>query len=1425
MKNMWKFVALWALILGGLAGCINDNNGVLLPDQGTLPSDMAPEMSAPAEMGADDMGLGDMHDGVQSLALCEGEPANWPPRPRWGDITSGHPEYQDVMNNFNILDSLQLFASMISKAVSGLNTLGNAADDETTGYCICNCTTPTPDWSLMPDAPSQIPTWAMGQMLPATCYADTQTKEQCVDQCDTGSFAPFTNVAEVDSDETYVWSSADTFEKPNGDPRYALKLIKFIDQLTGFLSAGDPCMSTMDCAQNAICDMQSMTCKSELRQVLDALSMAGANLTMEVQMIISTLSQVFAVINRFTEGFHLGGYSTQRPDLHMCVGWAGHGAFSQLANLSSDKLSIGAKYGAHQISYERRVQLRTGGFGVSALGKSLSILPTPEATIQIDGWKVWNADKPFGVPFPTNGVDVNDIDTYDIFDLVDQNQVTDLAGVDGIIQPGELVIVDYYPAAYEVNTNTYEWPRSMNDPMTSPWVPWTGWKNEAESKAVFSAGLNLPLAIEPIEKTLPTIPIFPPYASITPYFSIGAGVEWIHDAFYLRNRIRDKINEGLPSADQLTDANFAREMHDLQAPDVSEDNGTTAYVQPELGATLTFGLQLAKWVSLGINASLGIGAKVEPGGFGGVVDLNYALVQALMESNPPADAPCTPVYDESVSRSCSNENWEASDATYACEGETLGSSCCIAIGSQKACVESWTGIDKEFCELPSSFTAGPTYVDQINDWLDNLRGYAGQSLVNDLATQVTPDAVVSTSWNDQMSCAKAKCSDGLQVPAISSLSECEQFGTCSDADGTVLAHDVSEADCLGYNQKGPGRCCSGRDDRGTYTAISCEQTKASCEDLEGLWVPGGICTSNVEPKDCSNIDDARLGNSQLVWTPYDCVSSIEPEVVGWEGDGCHPLNQGWPSACGCSGAVDCAAGEVCNGEGQCESGAGVTDCVCDPDVAGSCVAGRVCIDGGCAKTCTTDADCPSAFECDQGACIPKHNIPTAESIVWNMQHGDEPIHAISTYAWSEILFLAYSSFSLDIGLSLRIFGKTFEVTVYELAKIWDLGSTNKAWYQPGLEARYQSECADPSTQLVTNRQPNPITAAQGVSIEAIDGFDGYVARYPEPQNNNGTLDPSVEGNACHPGPNQCTWEDLVTWCKEEVPKDVINPDAPAFGDLADGLTDTAEWGEEIGLQLWESGQICIDGEPWYEWSQNANGSLDNLDCIYDASSGPVTFPCGQAPLELLQGFGCLDTGLNPLAQQLATTYGGTITTNGGAQFDAQAMMIDPNGEFAAYNIKPTYLFTGFAPTGILWVQTVESCFETTLEEQSRCTCSVDADCDGDDESCNVDGFCENSASQLTQCPVIQLAAPPDPEPCCGDGIAQDFEECDDGNTVGGDGCSSYCTLSGDDPARGACCYKTEVGLMCQDPVLSTDCQKYEQGTFYSNQTCAQIECP
>jgi cysteine-rich repeat protein len=50
------------------------------------------------------------------------------------------------------------------------------------------------------------------------------------------------------------------------------------------------------------------------------------------------------------------------------------------------------------------------------------------------------------------------------------------------------------------------------------------------------------------------------------------------------------------------------------------------------------------------------------------------------------------------------------------------------------------------------------------------------------------------------------------------------------------------------------------------------------------------------------------------------------------------------------------------------------------------------------------------------------------------------------------------------------------------------------------------------------------------------------------------------------------------------------------------------------------------------------------------------------------------------------------------------------------------------------------------------------------------------SGRLTQVELFVSVQVPSPPPLCGDGAETGDEQCDDGNTVSGDGCSSTCTL-------------------------------------------------
>lgn len=66
--------------------------------------------------------------------------------------------------------------------------------------------------------------------------------------------------------------------------------------------------------------------------------------------------------------------------------------------------------------------------------------------------------------------------------------------------------------------------------------------------------------------------------------------------------------------------------------------------------------------------------------------------------------------------------------------------------------------------------------------------------------------------------------------------------------------------------------------------------------------------------------------------------------------------------------------------------------------------------------------------------------------------------------------------------------------------------------------------------------------------------------------------------------------------------------------------------------------------------------------------------------------------------------------------------------------------------------------------------------------------------------ITTIPPPPPPPPCCGDGTVDSGEECDDGNTSNGDGCSSTCQTELPPPPPESCCGDGTVdsGEACDD---------------------------
>ena len=91
----------------------------------------------------------------------------------------------------------------------------------------------------------------------------------------------------------------------------------------------------------------------------------------------------------------------------MCVGYAGHNAFAELAslNVGNHTFAAGANCWSHNLTKKHRAQFRSGGFTVTADGHDIPLLPNISANLQMDGFRLWDEDYPFGLGRNEDGTD------------------------------------------------------------------------------------------------------------------------------------------------------------------------------------------------------------------------------------------------------------------------------------------------------------------------------------------------------------------------------------------------------------------------------------------------------------------------------------------------------------------------------------------------------------------------------------------------------------------------------------------------------------------------------------------------------------------------------------------------------------------------------------------------------------------------------------------------------------------------------------------------------------------------------------------------------------------------------------------------------------------------------------------------------------
>ncbi|WP_437744042.1 DNRLRE domain-containing protein [Sorangium sp. So ce1504] len=629
------------------------------------------------------------------------------PNPKGADL-------QNITTNFHVLQSMQLLSSIVNKTAEAIN----AADTETIedagkGRCICT------------------------QQVVAGCTDVIQksqtTYEECSDFCD-----PATTPTNTCSIGVLVWLSNDVQQTSAGKEKWARKALKWLDKMAGEISDG---------------------------RFADFLEQAGG----ELENATELLAKIQCYIDLYTEGYHLGSYSEQRPDLHMCIPWAGHGAYATMVESGDGKWGIGGRYTSHNLSEERRAQMRTGGFAVTAFGETLSIQPGMEFNMQLDGYKWFNREAPLGIEAfghsGGGGLSLAAAKRNGVFYLADGDQVESLdTDGDGRVAPQEFLIGTYMPFSYTADytpsgaPSPATWPRDAAEPV-EPW--------EGRSAAVMAAALNLDMQMKPIEKELTKIPLPPvPGAFLIPYFRLGAGVEWYDEAYFMRKRLQEALNKH--TNHKIGDVDFDRDMHPFQAPDVTGEAGTEVSVKPEIGAKLFLGVPLGKRLKVGVEASIGFSVDLRPSGSGGVVDLNTSLERALVNSNPDENLECKPVFNHKDQTYCSNRLVEESELNLGCSPLDTNNSCCLTfITGGRACIDDWTGITEEWCDSGKlSYELFATFMKEKKAKL--LKSAFQQGF--------------TAKWNANKTCDECD-SDGTCVTDVRSddlrdISGCQKHGVC-----------------------------------------------------------------------------------------------------------------------------------------------------------------------------------------------------------------------------------------------------------------------------------------------------------------------------------------------------------------------------------------------------------------------------------------------------------------------------------------------------------------------------------------------------------------------------------------------------------------------------------------------------------------------
>jgi len=1027
-----------------------------------------------------------------------------------------------------------------------------------------------------------------------------------------------------------------------------------------------------------------------LKQNFDATQASEAmkNLLAQLKNIDEVLTKINHFADTYTDGFHLGAYSTVRPDLHACVGYAGHGVLAEVFSIGGGDVRGGANYLSANLSRTHRSQFRAGGFALLINGRHLPLAPGVSLNLQMDGFRLWDRDQLFGISAGKSGgweVHPQDLKDLDFLNLVNEDDLDDVCctatkTTDCIkcpITASSLIHKGFYEIEYDANNPGLDWPRKDKE-----------WEKDARIDAVFGAGLNLDLKMKTRYWSTTPIPVFPG-ASITPWLSLDAGAKWVYAANEFRETLRKQINKGLPAEDQIGDDDFERDFHAFQAEDVTEDVGNGANVNPKLGADLDLGIDLSRWFKIGVTANLYLDVKVDASGTGGILDLNRALVDTLAASNP-AGNDCRPILAKNEMRVCSNEAFKKKDecanvpeaerkdcidksektpeggiystGTYMCEEDEL------LCGEAKGYCVDRTGaivahdVTREQCEVATAPPAGRC----VAVYVENPNGLGRETVqIEQLLSQAPPRGIDESTRPAELAKAQEAANQFTTENRCTGNGWCYNWKYLGMAEGR---HYYGGA-FIGVSPAA-SECPDARDRHGEVIV-----------DESGNAVPSQYVPFRWQP--------SPPPTPERSFFPYQCIKTYRPAITGYEGPDCNPLEFGYPSAC---------ADES-------------KPCSCDP-AKPDCPQGKTCVDGACLTLCSSGTACPEGQICDGGVCVMSSKIPFAEQVAWRLRNAAAPQHAVASYGLNRLITSAALGYGVRVGATLRLFKKKKVFSILDLSDARALFAYPLVRHQLGLEAQYQDDC-NPIGK-VTNHQA------------------GLVKRYP----GDGTSQQLL------------AWCRPEMAADEQNPEPMAGIDEV----IAAGIEETFDFGANIGVDFWNRAQFCIDGQPWDQYfaslKADPSKAWPRLRCTYTKNGVAMLLDCSSAAAlqsSLALTLGCLD-GFGPeklAANEALVAFLKSKNVEGNwllkapyvDVLDVRAIFADDEGTYTADNLDPLFVQQTAGFDLQPWLGGLDRCIgDPPLGRMNQDLLDVDfnltaADLQSCGGVCCIDGVCEPVTDQ------------------------------------------------------------------------------------------------